>query len=218
MITQWVRTKRALVGRPLSTTELEEQLLPKSLALPVFASDPLSSFSYATEEIMLVLALAGAAAFSRLIPISLAIAVLDLVVVTSYRQTVRAYPQGGGAYLVTRDNLGAQPAMVAAAALLTDYVLTVAVSVAAGTAAITSAAPSLLGWRVEMAVAFLVLVTVANLRGVRESSRLFAAPTYAFVATVGVMLVTGFARCMDVLSSITSGGCGTRPRSTPSST
>ncbi|MDP8959709.1 MAG: APC family permease, partial [Actinomycetota bacterium] len=200
MITQWVRAKRTLVGRPLSTTELEEQLLPKSLALPVFASDPLSSVAYATEEIMLVLALAGAVAFSRLIPISLAIALLVIIVVASYRQTVRAYPQGGGAFLVSLDNLGLRPAMVAAAALLTDYVLTVTVSVAAGVAAITSAAPALLDWRVELGIAFVLLVTVANLRGLKESGTLFAIPTYAFAATVGVMLVTGLARCLD-------GGC-----------
>ncbi len=196
MLTQWDRVKRRLVGRPLASAQQDEQLLPKTLALPVFSSDPLSSVAYATEEIMLVLALAGVAAFSRVIPISIAIALLLAVVITSYRQTVRAYPEGGGAFLVTRDNLGLGPAKVAASALLTDYVLTVAVSVAAGVAAITSAAPGLLPWRVHLAVGFVVLVTVANLRGVKESSTLFAMPTYAFVTTVGIMLLTGLYRCL----------------------
>ena len=136
------KVKRFLVGRPFATSTEDDHLLPKRLALPLFASDPLSSVAYATEEIMLVLAVAGTAAFTRMIPISLAIVVLVIVVVISYRQTVRAYPQGGGAYLVTRDNLGHVPAMVAASALLIDYVLTVAVSVTAGVAAITSAFPS----------------------------------------------------------------------------
>ncbi|MGA8039040.1 MAG: APC family permease [Acidimicrobiia bacterium] len=189
--------KRRLFGRPFASHEAEHQLLPKRLALPVFASDPLSSVAYATEEAMLVLSLAGAAAFSLLTPISLAIATLLLIVIISYRQTIKAYPDGGGAFIVANDNLGIRTGTVAAAALLIDYVLTVAVSVAAGVAAITSAVPGLLAHRVLIALGFVALLTVANLRGVKEASTLFAIPTYLFVATVGTMLVMGFAECLD---------------------
>ncbi|MCB2223690.1 MAG: APC family permease [Actinobacteria bacterium] len=190
------RVKRILLGRPFATSDEDHHLLPKRLALPLFASDPLSSVAYATEEIMLVLALAGAAAFTHMIPIAAAIALLVVVVVTSYRQTVRAYPQGGGAYLVTRDNLGAIPARVAASALMIDYVLTVAVSVTAGVAAITSAFPSVLPERVWIAMAFVAFLGLVNLRGVRETGRLFAVPTYFFFVMVMAVLATGFARCL----------------------
>ena len=189
--------KRRLFGRPFATHEEESQFLPKRLALPVFASDPLSSVAYATEEAMLVLALAGTAAFSLLSPISVAIATLLLIVIVSYRQTIKAYPDGGGAFIVANDNLGIRTGTVAASALLTDYVLTVSVSVAAGVAAITSAAPDLIPWRVEIALGFVALLTIANLRGVKEASTLFAAPTYLFVVTVGIMLITGFVECFD---------------------
>lgn len=189
--------KRRIFGRPFASSEEEHQLLPKRLALPVFASDPMSSVAYATEEAMLVLALAGASAFSYLAPISIAIALLLLIVIFSYRQTIRAYPDGGGAFIVANDNLGIKTGAVAAAALLVDYVLTVSVSIAAGVAAITSAAPGLIPWRVEMALGFVVLLTVANLRGTREASALFAAPTYLFILTVAVMLVAGFVQCAD---------------------
>jgi amino acid transporter len=165
------------------------------LALPVFASDPLSSVAYATEEAMLVLALAGTAAFSLLTPISIAIATLLLIVIVSYRQTIKAYPDGGGAFIVANDNLGIRTGTVAASALLTDYVLSV--SVAAGVAAITSAAPDLIPWRVGLALGFVALLTIANLRGVKEASTLFAAPTYLFVVTVGIMLIAGFVECLD---------------------
>ena len=189
--------KRRIFGKPFASDEEEHQLLPKRLALPVFASDPLSSVAYATEEAMLVLAIAGAAAFSYLAPISIAIAALLLIVIVSYRQTIRAYPDGGGAFIVANDNIGIKAGAVAAAALLIDYVLTVAVSVAAGVAAITSAVPGLIPWRVEMALGFVVLLTLANLRGVREASKIFAAPTYLFVLTVAGMLVSGFVQCAD---------------------
>lgn len=189
--------KRRLFGRPFASHEEAHQLLPKRLALPVFASDPLSSVAYATEEAMLVLALAGTAAFSLLPPISLAIATLLLIVIVSYRQTIKAYPDGGGAFIVANDNIGIRTGTVAASALLVDYVLTVSVSVAAGVAAITSAAPRLIPWRVEMALGFVALLTIANLRGVKEASTLFAAPTYLFIVTVGIMLVTGFVKCFD---------------------
>ncbi|HJQ95587.1 MAG TPA: APC family permease [Acidimicrobiia bacterium] len=196
-MTSWTTVKRRVIGRPLASHDEGEQLLPKRLALPVFASDPLSSVAYASEEAMLVLALAGAGALRLLTPISLAVAGLLAVVVVSYRQTIRAYPQGGGAFIVTLENLGVAPGVVAAAAILTDYVLTVAVSAAAGVAAITSAYPTLLEWRVELALAFVLLLTVMNLRGTKESSRLFALPTYVFVITVFTMLIVGFWQCAD---------------------
>jgi amino acid transporter len=196
-MTAWTTLKRRVIGRPLASRDEDQQLLPKRLALPVFASDPLSSVAYASEEAMLVLALAGAGALNLLTPISIAIAVLLAIVVISYQQTIRAYPGGGGAFIVALENLGVGPGVVAAAALLTDYVLTVAVSAAAGIAAITSAYPALLEWRVELALACVVLLTIANLRGTKESSRLFALPTYAFVATVFTMLVVGFVKCSD---------------------
>jgi amino acid transporter len=161
--------------------------------LAVFASDPLSSVAYATEEILLVLALAGSAALSYSLPIGIAIAVLIAIVVSSYRQTIRAYPQGGGAYIVARDNLGTIPALVAGAALLTDYVLTVSVSVAAGIAAVTSALPALFPYRVALGVVAVVGIAVGNLRGVRESGKLFAAPTYLFVGSLLAMIIYGAA-------------------------
>ena len=188
--------KRVLVGRALATNKAEHQLLPKVLALPVFSSDPLSSVAYATEEMMLVLTIAGAAALSFMLPIGLAIATLLVIVITSYRQTVRAYPRGGGSYIVSRENLGTAAGLVAAAAILTDYVLTVAVSVTAGTVAITSAAPSLAAHRVAIAIGFVLLITLANLRGVREAGTLFAVPTYGFVALVFLTLGVGFVRCL----------------------
>jgi amino acid transporter len=197
MLSWWASNKRLLIGSPIATSEHEHQLLPKVLALPVFSSDCLSSVAYATEEVVLVLALAGAAGFQYITPVTIAIAALMIIVVTSYRQTVRAYPDGGGAFIVAHDNLGMGPAKVAAASLLTDYVLTVAVSVSAGVAAITSAAPALLQHKVPIALGFVFLLTVANLRGTRESSALFAAPTYAFVVIVMGTLLLGFARCFS---------------------
>ena len=196
-LVRWATFKKSVIGRPLASDELHGQLLPKTLALPVFASDPLSSVAYATEEAMLVLALAGAAAFVYITPISFAIAALLLIVIISYRQTIRAYPDGGGGFIVSLDNLGMGPAMVAGAALLTDYTLTVSVSVSAGVAAMTSALPSLLPWRVLIAVSLVFLLTLANLRGVKESSTVFALPTYAFVATVFVTLIVGAVQCID---------------------
>ncbi|MGH2636700.1 MAG: APC family permease [Actinomycetota bacterium] len=191
--------KRALVGRAMASNRLEHTLLPKILALPVFSSDPMSSVAYATEEIMIVLLAASATAKHLVFPIAIAIATLLAIVVVSYRQTVRAYPSGGGAYIVSKENLGEFPGLVAAAALLVDYVMTVVVSVVAGVYAITSAAPGLVGWRVPMSVAFVVLITLANLRGVRESGTLFAIPTYGFIAIVLVMIAMGIVGCF--------GGC-----------
>src|SRR5262245_37816983 len=192
--------KRFLLGHSLASHKAEHQLLPKVLALPVFSSDPLSSNAYATEEMMLVLVTAGASALALEIPIALAIAGLLLIVVTSYRQTVRAYPKGGGSYIVARENLSTIPGLVAAAAILTDYVLTVAVSITAGTIALASVAPdTLVPLAVPIAIVLVSLVTLANLRGVREAGTLFAVPTYGFVAMVALTLVVGFPRCI--------GGC-----------
>ena len=189
--------KRLLVGRALSTSSQEHQLLPKTLALPVFSSDTLSSVAYATEEMMLVFITAGVAALSYRLPVALAIAALLAIVVTSYRQTVKAYPRGGGSYIVARENLGTVPGLIAAAAILTDYVLTVAVSITAGTIAITSAAPSLADHKVLIASVLVALVTAANLRGVKEAGALFALPTYGFVVIVGATIVTGLLQCLS---------------------
>jgi amino acid transporter len=188
--------KRVLVGRALASHKAEHQLLPKVLALPIFASDPLSSNAYATEQMMLVLVTAGAGALVYRIPIAIAIAVMLVIVVVSYRQTVRAYPAGGGSYIVARENLGTLPGLVAAAAILIDYVLTVAVSVVAGSLAITSAAPELARHKVALSIGLVALLTLANLRGVKEAGTLFAVPTYGFVAMVYLMLAVGFARCL----------------------
>ena len=185
------RLKRVFLGSPLPTAQSRHERLAKTTALAVFASDALSSVAYATEEILLVLVLAGTAALSYSLPISIAIAVLITSVVSSYRQTIRAYPQGGGAYIVSKDNLGVPAGLVAGAALLIDYVLTVAVSVAAGIAALTSAVPALFPYRPWLCVAAVVGIAVANLRGIRESGKLFAAPTYLFIASLFVLIVYG---------------------------
>src|SRR5262249_47299728 len=183
--------KRPFLGSPLPTAQSRHERLGRATALAVFASDALSSVAYATEEILLVLILAGTIALSYSLPIGIAIAILIAIVVTSYRQTIRAYPQGGGAYIVTKDNLGTWPSLVAGSALLIDYVLTVAVSVAAGVAAVTSALPApfpVPGW---LCLPAGVLGAGANLRGLRESGKIFAAPTFLFVGSVFAMLVYG---------------------------
>ena len=186
--------KRLLVGAPIPTAQAHHERLSKRSALAVFASDALSSVAYATEEILLVLVLAGTGALVYSIPIGIAISLLIAIVVSSYRQTIQSYPQGGGAYIVAKDNLGTYAGLVAGAALLIDYVLTVAVSVAAGVAAITSAFPALFDYRVALGVLFIAAITTAYLRGIRESGKLFSAPTYLFIASFGAMLVYGFAR------------------------
>jgi amino acid transporter len=185
------RLKRFLVGTPLPTAQARHERLGKATALAVFASDALSSVAYATEEILLVLILAGTVALSYSLPIAVAIAILIAIVISSYRQTILAYPRGGGAYIVSKDNLGTVPGLIAAAALLIDYVLTVAVSVAAGIAAVTSAVPALFGYRVWLCVLGVVAIAVANLRGIRESGKIFAAPTYLFVVSLGALLAYG---------------------------
>jgi amino acid transporter len=189
--------KRIVLGHRLPSYKLEHQLLPKSLALPVFASDQLSSVAYATENMMLVLMMAGATALSLMVPLAAGISLLLAIVIVSYRQTARAYPRGGGSYIVSRENLGTVPGLTAAAAIQASYVLTVSVSVTAGTIAITSAAPSLVRHRVGLAIGFIVVIMLANLRGVKEAGRLFAIPTYGFVAMVFATLATGLARCLS---------------------
>jgi amino acid transporter len=183
--------KRLLVGAPMPLAQARHERLTKTVALAVFSSDALSSVAYATEEILLILVLAGTAATHLTNPIALAIAALLAVVAVSYQQTIHAYPSGGGSYIVARANLGPTPGLVAAAALLIDYVLTVSVSVAAGVAAITSAFPPLLDHRVALGVFFVAVIAAANLRGVRESGRVFAVPTYLFIVSFGSMVLVG---------------------------
>jgi amino acid transporter len=188
----WVQAlKRALVGTPIPSTLAKHERLSRVTGLAVFASDALSSVAYATEEILLILVLAGTAALHTSVPIAFGIAALIAIVVSSYRQTILAYPQGGGAYVVTRENLGRYPSLVAGAALLIDYVLTVAVSIAAGIAAVTSAMPALHDHRVGLCVLGVVLISIGNLRGIRESGKLFAAPTYLFVGSYALMIGWG---------------------------
>jgi amino acid transporter len=188
------RLRRVLVGRPMRTGQIHETLLPKWLALPIFASDPLSSVAYATESALVVLVAVSATSAHLVFPLSIAISCLLGIVVLSYRQTVRVYETSGGAYVVARENLGTAPSLVAAAALLTDYVLTVAVSISAGIYAITSFTPSLTSHKVALSLACLVLIVLANLRGVRESGLLFALPTYAFVTSILVLVAVGLAQ------------------------
>lgn len=195
MATTGALLKRIVVGRPMATHELSETLLPKYLALPIFSSDPLSSVAYATQEILLVLGAAGAAALTHAIPISLAIALLLATVVVSYRQVCVAYPEGGGSYMVSKINVGRYAGLLAASGLMVDYVMTVAVSTVAGVDAIVSAAPSLGPLEVPISLGVIAAVTLANLRGVRESGRLFALPTYVFVVMVLLTIVVGAARC-----------------------
>ena len=190
-----VAVKRAIIGPPRASDQVHETLLSKTLALPIFASDPLSSVAYATEAALVVLVAASVTAAHLVLPVSIAIAVLLGIVVLSYRQTVRAYSTSGGAYVVARENLGKVPSLVGAAALLVDYVLTVAVSVAAGVLALVSAAPSLDRHRVAISLAFILVLTVVNLRGVRESGLLFALPTYGFILAMFALVGTGVAKC-----------------------
>ena len=188
--------KRWLVGLPLKTKEAAHERLSKRLALAVFSSDSLSSVAYATEEILLVLTLAGTAMVVYSIPISLSIIGLLAILTMSYRQIIFEYPEGGGAYIVGKSNLGEWPGLVAAAALMIDYLLTVTVSVAAGIAALTSAVPSLLAYRVMLCLAAIVLVLLVNLRGVRESGQFFAVPTYIFIGTMITLLGMGAAQVL----------------------
>jgi amino acid transporter len=194
-VTNDVRSpKRWLIGDPLPSEKLEGQLLPKHLALPIFASDPLSSVAYAPQELLLILTLGGLAFLSFAPWVAAVVVVLLIVVVASYRQLIKAYPSGGGDYEVAHKNLGERAGLVVASALLVDYILTVAVSVASGVDNIISAFPELNPARVELAVGFIVVLAAINLRGVAESSKAFALPTYLFIGSVGVMIVTGLVR------------------------
>jgi amino acid transporter len=186
--------KRALIGRPIATAQESEERLSKTVALAVFSSDAISSTAYATEEILLALVLAGAAAAVWALPVAAGVSLLLIIVAISYQQTIHAYPSGGGSYIVASENLGLLAGLVAAGSLMVDYVMTVAVSVASGVAAITSAFPSLYSHRVVLAVAVVFVVALANLRGVRESGRLFAVPTYSFILFCGGMVVVGTIR------------------------
>jgi amino acid transporter len=183
--------KRWLVGNPIKTAHAAHERLSKSLALAIFSSNSISSVAYATEEILLVLILAGTAALAWSIPVSLAILFLVIVLTISYRQIIYEYPEGGGAYIVARSNLGEMPALIAAAALMIDYVLTVAVSVAAGVAAITSAIPELFAHREALGLISIVFIVVVNLRGTRESGKFFAIPTYFAIGALGLMVLIG---------------------------
>lgn len=197
----WAATRGVLIGEPLASSQLAHQRLTKIKALAIFSSDALSSSAYATEEILLILILAGSGALGNAIPISLAIAALTVIVVTSYRQTIRAYPNGGGAYIVASENLGVLPGLTAGAALFVDYIMTVSVSTAAGVEAITSAAPSLhnssfleVDAKIWLALGCVFLITLGNLRGIRESGTIFAIPTYFFILSFGSMVLVGLVR------------------------
>ncbi len=212
--TLWGKLKRVVVGKALRNEQAVHERLTKKVALAVFSSDALSSTAYATEEILLVLATAVAfgqsGAFAYVVPISIAISVLLIIVAISYRQTIHAYPSGGGAYIVAKENLGTIPGLTAGAALLVDYVLTVSVSIAAGVAAITSAAQGtqfawIIDHKVAICVGFIVMIALANLRGVRESGALFAAPTYVFLVSFLFMIGYG------VIFYMTGGGTVTAP-------
>jgi amino acid transporter len=189
------RVRRFLLGRPMRSHQLEDELLPIPLALPIFAADAISSVAYATEAAMVVLLTAGLSELHLALPISIAVALLMAIVIASYRQTVRAYQVSGGAYVVARENLGRLPSLVAAAALLVDYVLTVAVSVSSGVLAITSAVSSLNHYNTQLSLAAVVLITLINLRGVRESGLAFALPTYLFIGAMFIAIGTGLAKC-----------------------
>ena len=188
------RFKRLLLGRPLASAEEGEERVRKLTGLPIFASDNISSSAYATEEIMRVLVLAGAGALSLTLPITLGICVVLAIVVLSYREVIRAYPNGGGSYVVAQENLGPPAGLTAGAALLTDYILTVSVSTAAGVTALTAAFPDLYPVRVPVMVAVVAFLTLMNLRGIRESGNVFAVPTYVYLSAIYGLLAYGLVR------------------------
>src|SRR4051812_6664838 len=191
--------KRFLIGTPLASSEQEHQRLPKTIALATFSSDAISSTAYATEEILFVIAIGGsslALGLSKLVPLAIVVALLLAIVSFSYRQTIFAYPSGGGSYIVSRENLSELPSLVAGASLLVDYTLTVAVSISSGVAAVISI-PSLRNlepYRVELCLFLVAVITIANLRGIKESGRIFAVPTYVYIVTLGSLVVLGLIR------------------------
>src|SRR5262245_30901851 len=197
------------VGSPMRTAEQVHQRLTKTKALAIFSSDNLSSVAYATEEILLVLVAAGTAAIKLSMPIAFVITGLLVIVATSYYQTIHGYPSGGGAYIVAHENLGVWPGLVAAAALLIDYVLTVSVSITAGIVAITSAVPELLPWRVHLCLLGILIIAWGNLRGVRESGTMFAIPTYMFIVLFLMLLIVGL--CQLATGSLSSVAAATLP-------
>lgn len=189
--------KRLFIGRPIATADEGHQRLSKKIALPVFASDAISSTAYATDEILVVLLLqahVGSKAWGPITPIAIIVCVLLVIVVASYRQTIHAYPSGGGSYIVSKENLGKIPSLVAGSSLLVDYILTVAVSVAGGVLAIRTASGLGHEWAVPLCLFFVVLMTVANLRGVKESGAVFAGPTYFYIVMLIILIGTGFYR------------------------
>lgn len=188
--------KRTLIGQPIPSSEEHQQRLSKKTALSIFSSDAISSSAYATEEILFVLVGAGVVLSLASLYIALAVVVLLAIVVLSYQQTIRAYPNGGGSYIVSTDNLGRMPGLIAASALMIDYVMTVAVSVAAGVAAVTSALPSTYSYRVLISVVVIAFVTLVNLRGVKESGKIFVTPTYGFILMAGGLVVVGIIRSL----------------------
>jgi amino acid transporter len=190
-MSKYLRLKRFLIGQSLPTSAHAEERLSNAAGLAVLSSDALSSVAYATEEILLVLIAAGSGALIWSLPIGLTIVGLLVVVILSYRQTIRAYPNGGGSYIVARENLGLYPGLVAGASLMIDYILTVTVSISAGTAAITSALPALQNFTVELCLLFLALIMLANLRGVKESGQLFMIPTFVFIGCIFFLIGLG---------------------------
>lgn len=183
--------KRLLIGRPLKSTELGEQKLNKTKALAILSSDALSSVAYGPEQILIVLITVSAAAFWYSIPIAIGVLILLLALILSYRQIIFSYPHGGGAYVVSKENLGIYPGLISGGSLLVDYILTVAVSVSAGTDAITSAFPSLHAYSIIIATAFVVFITILNLRGITESASILAYPVYLFILALFILIGVG---------------------------
>src|SRR5215475_10277109 len=209
--------KRLLVGKPIPSSMAHHERLSRVTGLAVLSSDALSSVAYATDFILSTLIVAGVSAFSHAIPISLVIAALLAIVAFSYRQTIHAYPTGGGAYRVAKENIGVMAGLIAAASLLVDYTLTVSVSVSAGVLAITSAFPPLDGYRVYLCLFFLALLTIGNLRGIRESGRIFAVPTYFFVVSIFGLIAAGLYRYATgaiVPLDLATAEAGTKPLTT----
>ncbi|HET7373621.1 MAG TPA: APC family permease [Gemmatimonadaceae bacterium] len=209
------RLKRVLFGRPLASHRLEHERLNKKTALAVLSSDAISSVAYATEQTLLVLVVLGAAALNYIVPISAVIVGLLVLVALSYRQTIFAYPSGGGSYTVARDNLGTMPGLVAAAALLTDYILTVSVSISSGIAAITSAYPALAHHAVAMCIVAVLVLMAVNLRGVRESGIAFSVPTYVFIAMMLLLIGVGLERFYQGAATVSSAGPPVKPMTFP---
>jgi amino acid transporter len=196
------RFKHFLVGRPLSSSQLAHERISKFQALAILASDALSSVAYATEEILKVFVAAGAVALGLSLPVAIAIVLLLAIVAFSYKQTIYKYPKGGGTYIVTKDNLGAVPALIAGSSLMVDYILTVAVSISSGVAAVTSAFPEFLPYTVPLAIAAILFITIVNLRGIRESAALFALPTYIFILSITVVIALGAWRAFSGLPPV----------------